>query len=225
MADIKSEPWPASNRNRWPASYWNAWPASSESADDRLDSGEDWLHGRDPTQLGSPGGARYGSTGGGDDEPNLADQSSGAGKPRDAPGQRNLSARRRRILRWPLTVNASVHLSGKGSSTADRKHDRLHRRTTGGARGRADLQGFVCKLLPIAPSTSHAHARQGREPETLSARAKRDAALREKIRRIFDANFGVYGARKVWRQLGREGEKVASCTIERLMGGMGPARG
>ena len=79
----------------------------------------------------------------------------------------------------------------------------------------------ICKILPIAPSTYHAHARQGREPETLSARAKRDAALREKIRRIFDANFGVYGARKVWRQLIREGETVARCTVERLMGGMG----
>ena len=79
----------------------------------------------------------------------------------------------------------------------------------------------ICKVLPIAPSTYHAHARQGREPETLSGRAKRDAALRESIRRIFDANFGVYGARKVWRQLGREGETVARCTIKRLMGGMG----
>ena len=45
------------------------------------------------------------------------------------------------------------------------------------------MQGLVCKLLPIAPSTYHAHARQRREPETFSARAKRDAALREKFRR------------------------------------------
>ena len=79
----------------------------------------------------------------------------------------------------------------------------------------------ICKVLPIAPSTYHAHDLWRRTPEKLSARAKRDAALREKIRRVFDGNFGVYGARKVWRQLNREGEPVARCTIERLMGGMG----
>ena len=49
----------------------------------------------------------------------------------------------------------------------------------------------ICKVLPIAPSTYHAHAQQRREPERLSARAKRDAALSEKIRRVFEANFGV----------------------------------
>ena len=79
----------------------------------------------------------------------------------------------------------------------------------------------ICKVLPIAPSTYHAHVQQRREPEKLSTRAKRDAALREQIKRIHAANFGVYGARKVWRQLGREGETVARCTIERLMSGMG----
>jgi putative transposase len=79
----------------------------------------------------------------------------------------------------------------------------------------------ICKVLPIAPSSYHAHDLRRRNPEKLSARAKRDAALREKIRRVFDGNFGVYGARKVWRQLIREGETVARCTIERLMGGMG----
>jgi putative transposase len=80
----------------------------------------------------------------------------------------------------------------------------------------------ICKVLPIAPSTYHAHALQRRDPERLSARARRDVALREKIRRIFEGNFGVYGARKVWRQLIREGETVARCTIERLMSGLGP---
>ena len=54
-----------------------------------------------------------------------------------------------------------------------------------------------------------------------SARARRDAVLREKIRRVFDDNFQVYGVRKVWRQLLREGESVARCTVERLMRAMG----
>ena len=79
----------------------------------------------------------------------------------------------------------------------------------------------ICKVLPIAPSTYRAHVATRRDPEKSSARAKRDGVLREKIRRVFDDNFQVYGARKVWRQLGREGESVARCTIERLMRAMG----
>ena len=79
----------------------------------------------------------------------------------------------------------------------------------------------ICKVLPIAPSTYHAHVAKRRDPAKLSARARQDAALRERIKRVFDANFGVYGARKVWRQLNREGESVARCTIERLMSVMG----
>jgi putative transposase len=59
----------------------------------------------------------------------------------------------------------------------------------------------ICKVLPIAPSSYRAHAQQRREPEKLSARARRDTVLRAQIRRVYDANFGVYGARKVWRQL------------------------
>jgi len=79
----------------------------------------------------------------------------------------------------------------------------------------------ICEVLPIAPSTYRAHAAQRRDPTRLSPRAKRDAMLCEKIRHVFDENFAVYGARKVWRQLTREGERVARCTVERLMRGMG----
>jgi putative transposase len=79
----------------------------------------------------------------------------------------------------------------------------------------------ICKLLPIAPSTYRAHAARRRDPAKASARARRDAALREKIQRVFDANFQVYGVRKVWKQLDREGEKVARCTVARLMRSMG----
>ena len=70
----------------------------------------------------------------------------------------------------------------------------------------------ICAHLPIAPATYH--DRKRRPP---SRRALRDAELEAEIRRVFDDNFGVYGARKVWRQLRREGHPVARCTVERLM--------
>lgn len=79
----------------------------------------------------------------------------------------------------------------------------------------------ICKLLRIAPSTYRAHAALRRDPSKRSPRARRDAELCEKIRGVFAENFAVYGARKVWRQLQREGENVARCTVERLMRSMG----
>jgi transposase InsO family protein len=81
----------------------------------------------------------------------------------------------------------------------------------------------ICKVLPIAPSTYHAHDAQRRDPLRLSARARRDLALRIEVRRVFDANYRVYGVRKVWRQLQREGFDVARCTVARLMRAMGLA--
>ena len=75
----------------------------------------------------------------------------------------------------------------------------------------------ICRVLPIAPSTYHEHKVQAREPERRSARVKRDEQLASEIRRVYQANFGVYGARKVWRQLIREGVDAARCTVERLM--------
>ncbi len=80
----------------------------------------------------------------------------------------------------------------------------------------------------IAPSTYYGHKRREREPERCSARSRRDDALRPLIRRVWELNFGVYGARKVWRQLQREGVVVARCTVERLMrleGMVGVVRG
>ncbi len=79
----------------------------------------------------------------------------------------------------------------------------------------------ICRVLPIAPSTYHAHAAQRADPERLSCRAKRDEALKSEIRRVFEENFRVYGVRKLWRQLGREGIAVARCTVARLMKAMG----
>ena len=100
--------------------------------------------------------------------------------------------------------------------TAGSGHDRLHRRSSRGLRGRADLS-----CVKIAPSSYHAHAARRRRPDTAPPRVQRDAALRVEIRRVFDENFQVYGVRKVWRQLVREGEDVARCTVARLMRRMG----
>ena len=79
----------------------------------------------------------------------------------------------------------------------------------------------ICRELPIAPSTYHAHAARRADPSKASARARRDAVLRGQIRRVWEENFRVYGVRKVWRQLGREGIEVARCTVARLMRAMG----
>jgi putative transposase len=72
----------------------------------------------------------------------------------------------------------------------------------------------ICKALEIAPSTYHEVKRRQRDP---SAQALRDAELRQLIRRVHEENFGVYGVRKMWWQLRREGVDVARCTVERLM--------
>jgi putative transposase len=79
----------------------------------------------------------------------------------------------------------------------------------------------ICRVLPIAPSTSYAHAARRADPKRRPARARRDAALMIEIRRVYEANFCVYGVRKVWRQLRREGIAVARCTVARLMRAMG----
>jgi len=79
----------------------------------------------------------------------------------------------------------------------------------------------ICKVLPIAPSTYHDHVAKRRDPARLSIRAKRDEALKVEVRRVFEENFRVYGVRKVWRQLRREGFDIARCTVSRLMRQMG----
>jgi transposase InsO family protein len=75
----------------------------------------------------------------------------------------------------------------------------------------------ICKVLQIAPSGYWRHAARQREPALRSARARRDEALIVDIERVWRANLQVYGADKVWRQLHREGQPVARCTVERLM--------
>jgi putative transposase len=79
----------------------------------------------------------------------------------------------------------------------------------------------ICKLLPIAPSTYYDTVAKRTDVDRLSVRARRDVGLKIEIRRVFDANYRVYGVRKVWRQLQREGFDVARCTVTRLMRTMG----
>jgi len=79
----------------------------------------------------------------------------------------------------------------------------------------------ICAVLPIAPLTCYEHKARETEPERMPPRVQRDEALKAEIHRVWTENFQVYGARKVWRQLNREGIAVARCTVERLMRDMG----
>ncbi len=81
----------------------------------------------------------------------------------------------------------------------------------------------ICAVLPIAPATYFRCHAQREDPTHRSARARRDDELRIQIQRVYDANFQVYGPRKVWRELRRGGVDVARCTVERLMRAMGVA--
>lgn len=86
----------------------------------------------------------------------------------------------------------------------------------------------ICAVLPIAPSTYYEQKSRQADPTRLPARTRRDQELRGHIRRVWDENFSVYGVRKVWRQMNREGIGVARCTVGRLiprMGFLGAVRG
>ncbi|WP_323809773.1 IS3 family transposase [Sphingobium baderi] len=81
----------------------------------------------------------------------------------------------------------------------------------------------ICRELAIAPSSYREHAARRADPGRRPARARRDEEIGEQIRRIHEASFSLYGARKVWHQMRREGIMVAKCTVERLMRAMGLA--
>ena len=81
----------------------------------------------------------------------------------------------------------------------------------------------ICRMLPIAPSTYFKHKGEQRDPARRSPRAQSDAVLRAIIQRIWSEQHQVYGPRKVWRQMGREGLRVARCRVRRLMREMGLA--
>jgi putative transposase len=75
----------------------------------------------------------------------------------------------------------------------------------------------ICKALQIAPSCYWQEAARRRHPALRAARQKRDAVLQPEIERVWRSNRQVYGADKVWKQLHREGQPIARCTVERLM--------
>jgi transposase InsO family protein len=79
----------------------------------------------------------------------------------------------------------------------------------------------ICRHLPIAPSTFYDHMAKRANPDLLSDRAKRDKVLRPEIERVWEQNYKVYGVRKVWHQMRREGFDVARCTVARLMKDLG----
>jgi putative transposase len=79
----------------------------------------------------------------------------------------------------------------------------------------------ICAQLPIAPSQYYEAKAREIDPERRPPRLRRDESLLPQIRRVHEENFGVYGARKVWRQLSREDTAVARCTVERLMKRLG----
>ena len=79
----------------------------------------------------------------------------------------------------------------------------------------------ICKVLQIAPSCYRRHAARLRNPALRCKRAQRDDALIPDIERVWCANYQVYGADKVWKQMNREGIRVARCTVERLMKRLG----
>ena len=111
-------------------------------------------------------------------------------------------ARRQRILQWR-------------SSTAGRSDG-------GFIDAHPDAHGVepICNVLPIVPFTYCDHPANRADPARRSDRARRDEDLRPEIRRVFEGNWSVYGVRKVWRQLRREGFDFARCRAARLMKGM-----
>ena len=80
----------------------------------------------------------------------------------------------------------------------------------------------ICAQLPIAPSTYYEHQARQIDPSRTPPRVQRDRELEVDIQRVWQENFEVYGARKVWRQLNREEIVVPRCTVERLMRQLGP---
>jgi putative transposase len=79
----------------------------------------------------------------------------------------------------------------------------------------------ICEQLPIAPATYYEQKAREAEPERAPPRVQRDVEISQEIQRVWDENFQVYGARKIWRQLCREGVAVARCSVERLMRSLG----
>jgi len=79
----------------------------------------------------------------------------------------------------------------------------------------------ICRELRIAPSTYYEARARKRDPGRVPARTRRDEVLKQEIQRVHGENHDVYGAEKIWRELGRQGVRTARCTVERLMRDLG----
>lgn len=86
-----------------------------------------------------------------------------------------------------------------------------------------DIYGVepICRVLQIAPSTFYARLTIENDPNKASTRSKRDAELRPEMKRVWEDNQSVYGARKLWHAMKREKFDIARCTVERLMRDIG----
>src|SRR5215471_1879814 len=166
---------------------------------DRVDRFQDRLHGADAVQLGATGRARPWQTAQHDDRRSGAHQVARARGPRAAPGQRDPAQGQR------------VFCPGGARPPMEAMI-----RFVDAYRDNYGVEP-ICKVLAIAPSTYHAHVARRAKPATAPARVQRDTLLGVEIKRVFNENFQVYGVRKVWRQLLREGYEVARCTVARLM--------
>ena len=145
--------------------------------------------------------------------------SPGRGRCRDQTGgQQRGSAEVKRLKRENAELRRANEILKAASaffaaeSTAHRGAREIHQRAPVPVRGRADLPRAHRARVPDRPVHL---VRRGRRPP--SARARRDEQLRAAITRVHQDNYGVYGARKVWLALNREGIPVARCTVERLM--------
>ena len=170
---------------------------------DCLYRGEDRLYGGDAAGLGPAGRARPGEAARPDDGRTGADQGAGARGPRTASGERD-----------PAQGIGIFRPGGARPPVQERIAFIDEHRAVHGVEP-------ICKVLPIAPSIYHSHAARRTDPSKAPARWRSDAELGVAIQRIWDENFQVYGIRKVWRQLQREGIDVARCTVARLMRRMG----
>src|SRR5690606_9590821 len=160
---------------------------------------EDRLQGRDAADVGPSGRAGQWAAAGADDRRAGADQGLGARSARAAPGQRDPAQ------------GVGVFCPGGARPPVQVLKDFIDRNR--------DAYGVepICKVLPIAPSTYYDHASRQVDPARQPPRWHREQALASQIDRVWQGNRQAYGARKVWRQLHREGVKVARCTVERLM--------
>src|SRR5690606_34033583 len=170
---------------------------------DQFDQCQVRLYSRDATALGTAGGTGPGQAPRADDQRDRADQGAGTREPRVAAGERD-PAQGQRVF-CPGGARPPVQ-----AMTAFIDEHR-------------DVYGVepICKVLPIAPSTYYTQAARKANPDLRPNRALRDDALCTEIGRVWREHKEVYGVRKVWKQLIREGYRVARCTVERLMRRLG----